>query len=132
MGAGPAGQPLVMYNGIYIIDMRKIVILAALAAFCAGFSAYAQTSADVTGGGISAEMLEKISKGYQGTPSDKAIRNALAGTSIGTLAVNSEKCGYDRHSFFGQGEDKGYHRSEVVRKMLAVYRTQCFESQDDR
>ena len=35
-------------------------------------------------------MLAEISKGYKGTGSDKAIRNALAGTSIGVLAVNSE------------------------------------------
>ena len=35
-------------------------------------------------------MLAEISKGYKGTSSDKAIRNALAGTSIGVLAVNSE------------------------------------------
>ena len=87
--------------------MRKIVILAALAAFCAGFSAYAQTSTDVTGGGISAEMLEKISKGYQGTPSDKAIRNALAGTSIGTLAVNSENAAMIDTHFSDRVKTKG-------------------------
>ena len=53
-------------------------------------SAAQQSRAGASEGGISPEMLAEISKGYKGTSSDKAIRNALAGTSIGVLAVNSE------------------------------------------
>lgn len=43
----------------------------------------------VKNGGISAEMLRRISASYEASPSDKAVKNALAGTSIATLAVNS-------------------------------------------
>ena len=59
--------------------MKKLFLTVALAAMFAG-SAYAQHPAGSPEGGISAEMLETISKGYQGTASDKAIRNALAVT----------------------------------------------------
>lgn len=41
-------------------------------------------------GGISADMLKQIKQSYQATPADKAIRNALGGSSINTLAVNQE------------------------------------------
>ena len=41
-------------------------------------------------GGISPEMLSSISRGYTGTPSEKALRNALAGNSISVLAANAE------------------------------------------
>ena len=61
-----------------------------MAAFLAGGMAHAQQTAGSPEGGISAEMLSQISKGYEGDADDKAIRNALAGTSIATLAVNAE------------------------------------------
>ncbi|MBR5273771.1 MAG: aminopeptidase, partial [Bacteroidales bacterium] len=70
--------------------MKKLVLTAALAAMCAGFNAYAQQPAGAPDGGISAEMLAKISDRYEGTASDKALRNALATTSISTLALNAE------------------------------------------
>ncbi|MGX8689707.1 MAG: C1 family peptidase [Bacteroidaceae bacterium] len=41
-------------------------------------------------GGISAEMLSRIRQGYSGSPSEKAVKNALAGQSISTLAVNAD------------------------------------------
>ena len=41
-------------------------------------------------GGLSESVLSEIRKGWAGTPSDKALRNALAGTSIATLSANSE------------------------------------------
>lgn len=41
-------------------------------------------------GGISSEMLSTIRKGYSDTPSNKAVRNALAGQSIAVLAVNAD------------------------------------------
>ena len=62
--------------------MKKLVLTAALAAMCAGFNAYAQQPAGAPEGGISAEMLAKISDRYEGAASDKALRNALATTSI--------------------------------------------------
>ena len=41
-------------------------------------------------GGISPEMLDRISGGWQGTASDKALRNAIGQTALNTLAVNAE------------------------------------------
>lgn len=78
-----------------------------MAALCATFTAYAQQPAGMPEGGISAEMLQKISEGYEGTPQDKAIRNALAGTSIGTLAVNSENAAMIDTHFSDRVKTKG-------------------------
>lgn len=41
-------------------------------------------------GGISPEMLKQIQKNYQGTASDKAIRNAISNNDINKLAVNAD------------------------------------------
>lgn len=87
--------------------MKRIIIVAAMAALCATFTAYAQQPAGMPEGGISAEMLQKISEGYEGTPQDKAIRNALAGTSIGTLAVNSENAAMIDTHFSDRVKTKG-------------------------
>ena len=62
--------------------MRKSVFL--LFALCS-FPLLAQKS-----GGITDVMLEQIRKGYSDTPSEKAVRNALAGQSIASLAVNAD------------------------------------------
>ena len=62
--------------------MKKLMTLAI--AFLS-ISAMAQNN-----GGISPQMLVEIQKGWQGTPSDKAIRNALSTTPINTLAINAE------------------------------------------
>lgn len=62
--------------------MKKLMTLAI--AFLS-ISAMAQNN-----GGISPQMLVEIQKGWQGTPSDKAIRNALNTTPINTLAINAE------------------------------------------
>ena len=70
--------------------MKKLVLAAALAAMCAGFNAYAQQPAGNPKGGLSAEMLAKISDRYEGNAADKALRNALATTPINTLAMNAE------------------------------------------
>ena len=69
--------------------MKKIMLAAAVAAFLCGINATAQQPAGSAEGGISAEMLAEISKGYEDSASDKALKNALAGTSIATLALNS-------------------------------------------
>ena len=42
-------------------------------------------------GGISAEMLKQIQNYYQGTATDKAIRNAIGANSIKSLTLNQEK-----------------------------------------
>ncbi|MCM1176985.1 MAG: C1 family peptidase [Clostridium sp.] len=69
--------------------MKRILILAAVVAV-SSIPAFSQQRAGNAEGGISLEMLEQISKGYTATPADRAIRNALAGTAINVLAVNSE------------------------------------------
>ncbi len=60
---------------------RLFTILCTLVAF----TTVAQNS-----GGIDAAMLEKIRDGYHNTLSERAIKNALATTSIATLAVNGD------------------------------------------
>ena len=65
--------------------MKKLFICAALLV-AGALTASAQTK----DGGISAEMLSRISKSYTGSAEQKAVKNALASTSIATLAINSE------------------------------------------
>ena len=46
--------------------------------------------AQTKNGGISEDMLGRIRQGYQGTPEQKAVKNALATNSIAALAINGE------------------------------------------
>ena len=62
--------------------MKKILVLA-LALVSA--STFAQK------GGLDPATLSEISKGYEGSAADKAIRNALNSTPLATLAKNSER-----------------------------------------
>ena len=87
--------------------MKKIFLTAAMAAFLAVGAAHAQQTAGSPEGGISAEMLSQISKGYAGIGADKAIRNALAGTSIATLAVNAENAAMIDTHFSDRVKTKG-------------------------
>ena len=86
--------------------MKRIFLTAAMAAFFAG-SAFAQQPAGFPEGGISAEMLAEISKGYAGDAKDKAIKNALFGTSIATLSVNSENAAMIDTDFTYRVKTKG-------------------------
>lgn len=75
--------------------MKKLLTLAALLGTVA---LSAQTKAGDPKGGISADQLTEISKGYAGTAADKAIRNALNAASINTLAANAEnEANFDSH-----------------------------------
>ncbi len=65
--------------------MKKLFLTSVLAVLSV-FAASAQQPA----GGLSPEMLEQISATYLDNAYDKAISNALAGTSISTLAVNAD------------------------------------------
>ena len=65
--------------------MKRLFICAALLV-AGALGASAQTK----NGGISAEMLDRISKSYTGSAEQKAVKNALASTSIAALAINSE------------------------------------------
>lgn len=87
--------------------MKRFFFAAALAAFLTGSPAMAQQPAGSPEGGISAEMLAEISKGYEGNAADKALRNALAGTSIATLAINSENAAMIDTHFSDRVKTKG-------------------------
>ena len=69
--------------------MKKIFLTVALAV-CASGIISAQTPAASHDGGISTEMLAQISAAYEDNGYDRAISNALAGTSIATLAINAD------------------------------------------
>ena len=86
--------------------MKKLLMTAAIAAlFAAG--AYAQQAAGSPEGGISAEMLSEISRGYAGDADDRAIRNALAGSSIAALAVNADNAAMIDTHFSDKVKTKG-------------------------
>ena len=62
--------------------MKKILVIALA---LVSVSAFAQK------GGLDAGTLSEIRKGYEGTASDKAIRNALNNAPLATLAKNAER-----------------------------------------
>lgn len=66
---------------------KRTFILAAALMVLSGTGVFAQKQSE--NGGISAEMLTEIRKGYEGTASDKAIRNALNADAINVLATNA-------------------------------------------
>ena len=69
--------------------MKKFFLILALAV-CALSVVSAQEPAASHDGGISPEMLAQISATYEDNGYDRAISNALAGTSISVLAVNAD------------------------------------------
>lgn len=84
------------------MNRRTILIAAALMAV-AGMEAGAQDKK----GAISEEMLKEIRTGYQGTPSDKAIRNAINTTAITVLAANEERAAMIDTHFSDMVKTKG-------------------------
>ena len=85
---------------------KSITILSVVIALLACGTVPAQQKADPKGG-ISADMLKEIRKGYEGTSSDKAIKNALNSTAIGVLAANSENIAMIDTHFSDQVKTKG-------------------------
>ena len=69
--------------------MKKALLL--IAALAGTFTLSAQNKK----GGIDAKLLGEISKGYEGTAADKALRNALNTTPINTLALNADNIPVD-------------------------------------
>ncbi|MDT3360713.1 MAG: C1 family peptidase [Bacteroidota bacterium] len=65
--------------------MKKLIIIAAM---FMGVAAFAQNQ--TAGGGISADLLKEISKGYEGNAADKALHNALNAEQITNLAFCPE------------------------------------------
>ncbi|MCQ2134453.1 MAG: C1 family peptidase [Bacteroidales bacterium] len=82
--------------------MRKLLI-STLLITAGSVAAMAQTGS----GGITASMLTEISKGYEGSASDKAIRNALATTPIATLAMNADNAAMIDTHFTDMVKTKG-------------------------
>lgn len=75
----------VIFGNIIAFNMNsRIIILATALAVAFNIGAAAQS------GSITPETLSEIRSGYSGTPSDKAIRNALNSTAMNVLAANSE------------------------------------------
>ena len=58
-------------------------------------------------GGITAEMLTEIQKGYEGNAADKAIRNALNTTPVTVLAENAENMAMINTDFTDRVKTKG-------------------------
>ncbi len=81
--------------------MKKIFLTLLLAAPAALLQA--QTAE----GGISAEMLEGFRKAQADTPADRALRNALAGTSINQLATAADNPAKRDKWFSHKVESKG-------------------------
>ena len=82
--------------------MKKLILTSVLAAF-----SIIAASAQQTAGGISPEMLEQISSTYEDNAYDKAISNALAGTSIATLAINADNAAMIDTHFSDRVRTKG-------------------------
>ena len=71
--------------------MKKLFLLI-ISAFCM-VGMYAQNN-----GGITPEMLTKIKAGYQSTPENKALRNAIVANDINKLAANADNStAFDDH-----------------------------------
>ena len=87
--------------------MKKLCFAVAFVTLCFGSALHAQQPAGSPEGGISAEMLAEISKGYEGDADDKAIRNALAVTPISTLAMNAENAAMIDTHFSDRVKTKG-------------------------
>lgn len=97
-------------------------------------------SAQAQEGGISSDMLRQIRETYQGTPANKALRNAIGSNDIQKLALNQENLkGMDTHFSIrvnskGITDQKSSGRCwlftglNVMRaKALARYNTDSFE-----
>ena len=71
---------------------KRILPVVAFCALC--YSAQAQDAK----GGISDAMMQQIKQRYQGTSTDKAIRNAISNNDIRKLALNQDNMkGMDTH-----------------------------------
>ena len=79
--------------------MKKTLTTLALALAC--------LAATAQNGGITPDMLSEISKGWAGTPADKALRNAIAVAPINTLSVNAENAAMINTDFSDRVKTRG-------------------------
>ena len=89
----------------------RLLTLALIAAIVIGSPAQlrAQTESQNVhpDGGIDAALLAKLRDSYKGDATDKALKNALSGTSISKLAVNSENAAMMDTHFSDRVRTKG-------------------------
>ena len=86
--------------------MKKYILTAVAAVLFSGLVSAQQTAGSVEGG-ISPEMLARISASYEDNASDRAISNALAGVNIATLAVNADNAAMIDTHFSDRVKTKG-------------------------
>lgn len=86
---------------------KTLIILATALTLSATVPASAQKRSGDAQGSITPEMLAEIRKGYEGTASDKALKNALNTNSINVLAANSENLAMIDTHFSDQVKTKG-------------------------
>lgn len=68
--------------------MKRVTLLAAI--LLVTLPALAQKPAGDPKGGISAQLLQEISTAWEGSATDKALRNALQAASISALSANAD------------------------------------------
>ena len=84
--------------------MKKTIAFAAALILSMPAFSHAQVAPD---GGITPEVLQRISRGYTGNASDKALRNALAGNAINVLATNAGNAAMIDTHFSDEVKTKG-------------------------
>ena len=93
-----------------LYTMKKVLLSLLACAMIPAAGALAQTGTDSENckkGALSPEMLTEISKGWEGTASDKALRNALNATSIKALSLNAENAPMIDTEFSDKVKTKG-------------------------
>lgn len=102
------GKAFSFREDVKMFFMKRLILSTAFAVSLYWLPMMAQQqSAGSAEGGISADILAEISAGYEGDAADKALRNALAGTSIGTLAANAENAAMIDTHFSDRVRTKG-------------------------
>ena len=93
---------------------------------------YYSAQAQDAKGGISTDMMQQIKQSYQGTSTDKAIRNAISNNDIRKPCPEPGQHEGDGYTFFCQSELQGDHRPEIVRTLLALHRPERNACQSHR
>lgn len=93
------------------------------------------TLAQAQNGGISSETLATIKKSYTATASDKAIRNAIAGSDINKIALNADNAANFDADFSDKVKTKGITDQESSGRCwlftgLNVLRAQAIDQHD--
>lgn len=93
------------------------------------------TLAQAQNGGISSETLAKIKKSYTATASEKAIRNAIAGSDINKIATNADNAANFNADFSDKVKTKGITDQESSGRCwlftgLNVLRAQAIDQHD--